>query len=114
MKSWLTIASRLGRRHYQNTKNSDISLIYRGSRPITPRFPTRPGRILKENAWPAIPVQKHHAPQGPEGPPKVKTVQQAGAGNHRRGKAGPARPGNECAAALRDHPRPPGEHVEGL
>jgi hypothetical protein len=42
MKSWLRIASWVGRSHYQNTKNADISLIYRGSQPITPRFPIIP------------------------------------------------------------------------
>jgi hypothetical protein len=30
MKSWLTIASRIGSGHYQNTKNADISFDLSG------------------------------------------------------------------------------------
>jgi hypothetical protein len=37
VKSWLTIASRAANAHYQNTRKTGISLIYRGARPITPQ-----------------------------------------------------------------------------
>ncbi len=75
----------------------------------------RPGRILNERPHGrTFPVQEHHAPQGPAGCPEVKTVRQAGAGNHGRGQDGAARSLDECAVARRHHLRPPGEHVEGL
>ena len=60
-----------------------------------------------------FPIQEHHAPQGPAGCPEVEAVRQAGAGNHGRRQAGPARSGDEPAAARRHHRRAPGEHAEG-
>src|SRR5580704_1866638 len=39
VKSWLTIASYSGRRHYQGTEITVRSLILAGCGPITPRLP---------------------------------------------------------------------------
>src|SRR6266702_2428707 len=98
MKSWLTIASCSGSGHYRHTENAGKSLILPIPRPITPRFPSlSPHESQRHPHGRTFPVQEHHAPQGPAGCAEVEVVQQAGAGNHRRGQDGPARSQHERA-----------------